>query len=96
MPDRKRQLTFRGLIVTAAALIALAVLATVLTIVGLYGDARQDAERDAGNIATVLSEQTAHLVQEIDATLIEVDRQIGATGAATPGEFRIAAGSEEM
>ena len=62
MLDRKRRLTYRGLIGTAAALIASAVVATVLTIFGLHGDAMQDAERDAGNIATILAEQTGHSI----------------------------------
>jgi diguanylate cyclase (GGDEF)-like protein len=93
MSDRKRQLTFRGLIVTAAALIASAVVATVLTLVGLHGDAVQDAERDAGNIATVLAEQTSHLVRAIDLTLAEVQRRVAAARVATPDEFRAAFGN---
>ena len=95
MPDRKRQLAFRGLIVTAAALIALAVLATVLTIVGLRADAMQDAESDAGNLATVLAEQTTHSVQAIDLALIELQGRISALGIATPDEFRAAFGNED-
>jgi diguanylate cyclase (GGDEF)-like protein len=87
MPDRRRQLAFRGLIFTAAALIALAVLATMLTIVGLHDDATQDAERDVGNIATVLAEQTAHSVQAIDHTLVELQGRVVASGVATPEEF---------
>jgi len=96
MPDRRRQLAFRGLIVTAAALIALAVAATVLTIVGLHGDATHDAERDAGNIATVLGEQTARSVQAIDLTLIELQGKLSAAGIATPEEFRAAFGGRDM
>ena len=96
MPDRKRHLTFRGLLVTAAALIALAVLATALTIIGLYGDARQDAERDAGNIATVLAEQTVRSVQAIDLTLVELQNRVAATGAETDAQFRAAVGGEGM
>ena len=96
MPDRKRHLTFRGLLVTAAALIALAVLATALTIIGLYGDARQDAERDAGNIATVLAEQTVRSVQAIDLTLVELQNRVAATGAETDAQLRAAVGGEGM
>ncbi len=95
MSDHKRQLAFRGLIVTAAALIASAVVATVLTIVGLHGDATQDAERDAGNIATVLAEQTTHSVQAIDRLLIGLQRRVGASNAATPAEFRAAFGTPQ-
>jgi diguanylate cyclase (GGDEF)-like protein len=95
MPDRRRQLAFRGLLVTAAALIALAVLATVLTIVGLHNDATQDAERDAGNIATVLAEQTARSVQAVDAALIELQGKVAVAGIATPDEFRGVFGSKE-
>src|SRR5262249_43250153 len=88
MADRRRRLSYRGLIATAAALIALAVLATVLTIVGLHADAMQDAEHDAGNMATVLAEQTAHWVQAIDVALIELQGKVAASGVATPEEFR--------
>src|ERR1700722_4542531 len=94
MFDRRRQLTFRGLIVTAAALIASAVIATVLTLVGLHGDAVQDAERDAGNIATVLAEQTSHLVRAIDLTLAEVQHRVAAARVTTQDEFRTAFGNE--
>jgi diguanylate cyclase (GGDEF)-like protein len=93
MSDRRRQHTFRGLILTAAALIASAVVATVLTIIGLHGDATQDAERDAGNIATVLAEQTSHSVQAIDLMLIGLQRRVAASTAATPAEFRAAFGT---
>ena len=88
MPDLRRQLAFRGLIATAAALIALAVLATVLTIIGLHDDAMQGAERDAGNLATVLAEQTARSVQAIDLALTELQGKVEASGIATPEEFR--------
>src|SRR6202035_3221411 len=94
MPDRKRQLAFRGLIVTAAALIALAVLATALTIVGLHGDAMEEAEHDAGNIASVLAEQTSRSVQAIDQSLIELQGRVAAAGIATPDELRAEFGSE--
>jgi diguanylate cyclase (GGDEF)-like protein len=94
MPDRRRHVAFRGLLVTAAALIALAVLATVLTIVGLHNDATRDAERDAGNIATVLAEQTARSVRAIDVALIELQGRVAAAGIATPEELRAVFGSE--
>src|SRR5690242_7640599 len=83
MPDRRRQLAFRGLLITAAALIALAVLATVLTIVGLHNDATQDAQHDAGNIATVLAQQTSRSVKAIDVALIELQGKVAAAGIAT-------------
>jgi diguanylate cyclase (GGDEF)-like protein len=95
MLDRKRRLTYRGLIVTAAALIAAAVVATVLTIFGMHGDATQDAERDAGNIATVLAEQTTRSVEAIDRLLIEMQGRVVASGVATPAEFRAKFGSED-
>jgi diguanylate cyclase (GGDEF)-like protein len=94
MADRRRQLAFRGLIATAAALIALAVLATVLTIVGLHEDAIQDAQHDAGNLSTVLAEQTAHSVQAIDVALIELQGRVAASGIATPEEFHTVFGSQ--
>jgi len=95
MLDRKRRLTYRGLIGTAAALIASAVVATVLTIFGLHGDAMQDAERDAGNIATILAEQTGHSIEAIDRLLIEMQGRVVASGVATPAEFRARFGGED-
>jgi diguanylate cyclase (GGDEF)-like protein len=95
MPDRRRQHAFRGLLITAAALIALAVLATVLTIVGLHNDATRDAERDAGSIATVLAEQTTRSVQAIDVALIDLQAKVARSGVATPEQFRAVFGSEE-
>jgi diguanylate cyclase (GGDEF)-like protein len=95
MSDRKRQLTFRGLIATAAALIASAVVATVLTIIGLHGDATHDAERDASNVATVLAEQTNHSVQAIDRLLVGLQRRVAASTVATPAEFRAAFGTQQ-
>jgi diguanylate cyclase (GGDEF)-like protein len=96
MPDRRRHLKFRGLIAIAAALIALAVLATMLAIVGLRADAMRDAERDAGNIASVLAEQTAGSVRIIDLTLSELQDRIAAAGAATPKEFDAAFGGRDV
>src|SRR5258708_2759314 len=96
MSDRRRQLKFRGLIAIAAALIALAVLATMLTIVGLHADAMRAAERDAGNIATVLAEQTADSVRAVDRTLIELQERVGAADVATPADFRAAFASQDM
>ena len=60
----------------------------MLTIVGLHGDAVHDAERDAGNIATVLAEQTAHSVQAIDFALTDLQGRIATSGVATPAAFR--------
>jgi diguanylate cyclase (GGDEF)-like protein len=96
MPDRRRQLKFRGLIGIAAALIALAVLAIILTIFGLHGDATQDAERDAGNIATVLAEQTTRSVQAIDLTLAELQDKVASTGVKTLNDFRAVFGREDI
>jgi len=96
MPDRRRHLKFRGLIAVAAALIALAVLATALAIVSLRADAMRDAERDAGNIASVLAEQTAGSVRIIDLTLSELQDRIAAAGAATPKEFGAAFGGRDV
>src|SRR5262249_11289608 len=62
----------------------------------LRGDAMKDAERDTGNIATVLAEQTSHSVQAIDLTLAELQKRVAASGATTLEQFRAAAGSEEM
>src|ERR1700756_290517 len=94
MADRKRQLTFRGLIVTAAALIVAAVVATALTIMGLHGDAIRGAERDADNIAAVLAEQTAHSVQAVDQALIALQRHVAKSGVSTPAEMRAAFGNQ--
>src|SRR5215469_2468100 len=94
MPDRTRQRTFRGLIAVSAALIASAVIAIALTILGLHGDAIHDAERDAGDIATLLAEQTARSVQAIDSALIELQGRVATSGVTTPAAFRAAFGNE--
>src|SRR5215831_10133379 len=95
MADRARAQTFRGLIQTAAALIACAVVATALTIVGLHGDATEDAERDTGNIATLLAAQTTRLVQAIDLTLVELQSRVASSGVTTPAALRAAFSGED-
>ena len=88
MLNRRRRLTFRNLICVAVGLIGLAVIAIGLTIWGLRVDATEEAASDTGNIATVLSEQTARSVQSIDLILIELQERIATLGAVTSDELR--------
>jgi len=87
---------FRSLVWIAAGLMGMAVVAIGLTIWALHADAVEDAERDAGNIATVLAEQTSRSVQAIDLVMAELQDRIAALGITTPDEFRAALSTEEF
>jgi hypothetical protein len=88
MLNRSRQVTFSSLICVAVGLIGLAVIAIGLTVWGLRVDATEEAANDTGNIATVLSEQTARSVQSIDLILIELQERITTLCAVTSDELR--------
>ena len=62
----------RFLICVAIAFIGIAVVAIGVTTWALRSDAVADAVGDAGNIATVLAEQTTRSVQAIDLILTDV------------------------
>jgi len=61
----RRNLSLRGLVVVAAAILAVAIGAIGLTIWALRIDAAEDAGRDAVNISTILADQSAKTVQSI-------------------------------
>jgi hypothetical protein len=75
MPLPPRRVTYRSLICIAAGLIGLAVIAIGVTINSLRQDAITDATTEAGNIATVLAEQTSRSVQAIDLVLTELQER---------------------
>ncbi|MFZ5691927.1 MAG: bifunctional diguanylate cyclase/phosphodiesterase [Pseudomonadota bacterium] len=60
------RISFRGLLLVALGLIGAALVAIAITLSALRQDAVQDAVADTSNMATMLSEQTAHAVQAID------------------------------
>ena len=67
-----------------------------MTIWQLRSDAIENAETDAGNLATVLAEQTARSVQSIDLVITELKQQIERDGIATPNDFRRLVGTEAI
>jgi diguanylate cyclase (GGDEF)-like protein len=60
-----------------------------LTVWTLRSDAIRDASRDAGNIATVLAEQTSRSVQAVDLVLTEVEEHLRRVGIASADDFRV-------
>ncbi len=75
MPFFTHRVTYRFLICIAAGLIGLAVIAIGVTINSLRHDAIADATTEAGNIATVLAEQTSRSVQAIDIVMTELQER---------------------
>ncbi len=88
MPIQNRDTAFRGIVVVAVAMLAVAIGAIGLTVWALRYDAAEDAARDTGNIATVLAEQTSRTVQAIDIVLEDLAERIADANIATPEEFR--------
>ncbi len=86
MVRHARSVTFRGLICVAIGLIGFGVMATGVTIWQLRSDAITDASTDAGNIATVLAEQTARSVQSIANVMTELQEQLAHRAGRTPDE----------
>jgi diguanylate cyclase (GGDEF)-like protein len=82
------QSSFRNLIVVAVSLTCTATLAIGLTIWWLRSEAIREVSREAGNLATVLAEQTARSVQSIELMLDELEERIETLGAKTPNNFR--------
>ncbi|MES1155206.1 MAG: hypothetical protein ABUL48_02135, partial [Pseudorhodoplanes sp.] len=96
MPLPAKRRTYRYLICVAAGLIGLAVIAIGVTIESLRKDAIADATAEAGNIATVLAEQTSRSVQAIDLVLIDLQERFDRMALNTNEEFRDRAGSGEI
>ena len=69
MHSGKLPWSFRMLVGVAVGLIGLGVMAIAATVWALRADATKNALQNAGNIATILSDQTAHAVKVLDAKL---------------------------
>jgi diguanylate cyclase (GGDEF)-like protein/PAS domain S-box-containing protein len=87
MSRQRRRGTIHALIWVASALIAAAVAAIGLTVLGFRSDAVDEAANDASNIATILAEQTARAVQSIDLTLTELQERVAPPGATSSEDF---------
>jgi diguanylate cyclase (GGDEF)-like protein len=83
-----RSLLLKIIIAGTLACVAIAVTLIGLTAWTLRSDAIDDASIDAGNIATVLAEQTARSVQSIDLVLTELQDHVRQRGITTPDAFR--------
>src|SRR5690348_11628355 len=83
-----RDAAFRGIIVIAVAMLAVAIGAIGLALWAMRYDAAEDAARDTGNIATVLAEQTGRTVQAIDIVLDDLAERIANSNITTPEEYR--------
>ncbi len=88
MPLPARRVTYRSLICIAAGLIGLAVIAIGVTINSLRHDAIADATAEAGNIATILAEQTGRSVQAIDLVMTELQERFDGMALNSVEEFR--------
>jgi len=87
MPIAARQSRFRLLIAGAVALCCIGALAIGLTIWWLRSEAINEASTNAGNLATVLAEQTNRSVQSIDLMLNELQERIHALNVRTENDF---------
>ena len=58
------------------------------TVWTLRSDAIRDESGDAGNIATVLAEQTSRSLLTIDLVLTEIQDHLAYAGIASPDDFR--------
>jgi len=96
MSIRAHRVGFRTLMWTAVGLIGLAVLAMGETIWALRSDAIEDGSDDAGNIATMLAEQTARSVQAVDIILIDIQERLANLGVNTSDDFKRLGGSQDM
>ncbi len=67
---------------------ALAVVLIGLTVWTFRSDAIRDASNDAGNIATVLAEQTSRSLQAVDLVLADIQDHLKSAGIASPDDFR--------
>jgi diguanylate cyclase (GGDEF)-like protein len=61
-----------------------------VTVWTLRSDAIRDASIDAGNIATVLAEQTSRSLQAVDIVLAEVQDRLRLTGITAADDLRVA------
>src|SRR5204863_177504 len=89
MPLRRlRPYKFRGLLWAALGFIGLTTLAMGYTVWQLRSDAIDDAYKETGNIATVLSEQIAQTARSIDLVLTDMQDRILAFDVNVPDDLR--------
>jgi diguanylate cyclase (GGDEF)-like protein len=79
----------RTIILCSFICVAVAVTLIGLTVWTLRSDAIHDASSDAGNIATVLAEQTSRSLQAVDLVLTEVQDHLRRTGIVSADDFRV-------
>ena len=89
MPFRRlHAYKFRGLLWAALGFVGLTTLAMGYTVWQLRSDAIDDAYKDTGNIATVLSEQIAQTVRSIDLVIRDIQERILLFDITTPIDLR--------
>jgi diguanylate cyclase (GGDEF)-like protein/PAS domain S-box-containing protein len=82
------RLSFRALIYVAVVFVALAAAAIGFTVWQLRDDAIEDAAKDTGNVASVLSEQVDSSVQSVDGAMKDLQRRIDEVNADSEDDFR--------
>jgi len=87
--EAKRFATIRTIIRCSFICTALAVVLIGFTVWTFRSDAIRDASNDAGNIATVLAEQTSRSLQAVDLVLTEILDRLKLAGIASPDDFRL-------
>jgi len=92
--DSSRSL--RNLVCIAIAIAGAMVLVRGLAVWGLRTDAIDDAFRDAGNIATILAEQTSQSIKAFDATLVAFQQQLVELHEAAPDRYEEAIRSRDI
>jgi diguanylate cyclase (GGDEF)-like protein len=77
--------SFKLLLGVTAGLIGIGVLAIWLTLWLLRSDTIRAAQHNASNIATILADQTVHVVRALDTTLIDLREIVSGYGASDSG-----------
>ncbi len=88
MSKQSSYLSFEGLRYFAAGLIGFALLAIGFTLWASRNDAIKAAQRDIGNIASMLSHQMDMSIREIDLILDEFGARAMSSKISTPDQFR--------
>jgi PAS domain-containing protein len=83
-----RHLSLRILIGVSSGLLAIAIAATIATVWALRNDTIEDAMADAGNIASVLAEESARSVQAIELMITEIQAEITRRTGGEPSLMR--------
>jgi diguanylate cyclase (GGDEF)-like protein len=96
MSDQSSSRSLRILFCIAIAIAGATLVTRGLTLWGMRVDAVDDAFRDAGNIATILAEQTSQSLKGFDATLIAFQRQLAELHDVAPDQYEEAIRSADM